>query len=296
LAEEQLKVNGHDSLQRFVFEHAPIRGEIIHLDATWRAVLERKDYPAVVRDVLGEMMAAAALLSATIKYDGSLILQVQGDGPVSLLVVECTSGRTMRALAHWSGEVQPMPLARLVDGGRLVITIDPGADAERYQSIVNVEGGTVADTLQDYLSRSEQLDTRLWLAADGAQAAGMLLQRLPGEQDRDAWNRAALLTETITRDELLALPAMAIIQRLYHQEDIRVFESDPVSFRCSCSRERVRAVLRMLGHDEVKAILDELGSVSANCEYCNQHYEFDRVDAEQIFAADLVSQAGPTRH
>ncbi len=288
-----------DSLQRFIFENAPIRGEIVHLDATWQAVLERRQYPPRVREVLGELMAAAALLTSTLKFDGRLIMQIQGKGPVSLLVVECTSDRTMRAIAQWQGEIPDAPLAALVGDGRLAVTIDPLKGKERYQAIVALEGLTVAEAFENYFARSEQLATRLWLASDPQQAAGMLLQRLPGAEqsdDNDAWVRAVHLGSTITREELLALPVREIVHRLYHEEDIRLFSRMPVSFRCSCSRARVEAVLRMLGRDEIHSILDEQGSVRVDCEFCGSRYEFDHIDAEQLFAALHSAPATPTRH
>jgi molecular chaperone Hsp33 len=288
----------HDNLQRFIFENAPIRGEIVHLDATWQAVLERRQYPPRVREVLGELMAAAALLTSTLKFDGRLIMQIQGKGPVSLLVVECTSDRTMRAIAQWQGEIPDAPLAALVGDGRLAVTIDPLKGKERYQAIVALEGLTVAEAFENYFARSEQLATRLWLASDPQQAAGMLLQRLPEADpvDDDAWARAVHLGSTITREELLALPVSEIVHRLYHEEDIRLFSRMPVSFRCSCSRARVEAVLRMLGRDEIHSILDEQGSVNVDCEFCGSRYEFDRIDAEQLFAALHSAPATPTRH
>jgi molecular chaperone Hsp33 len=287
-----------DSLQRFIFEHAPIRGEIVHLDATWRAVLERRDYPPRVRDVLGELMAAAALLTSTIKFDGRLIMQVQGSGPVSLLVVECTSDRTMRAIAQWDGEVPDAPLSELVGDGRLAVTIDPLKGRELYQAIVELEGLSVAEAFENYFARSEQLATRLWLASDTRQAAGMLLQRLPDSplSDDEAWIRAVHLGSTITRKELLALPVAEIIHRLYHEEDIRLFSRMPVSFRCSCSRRRVETVLRMLGRDEVHSILAEQGSIRVDCEFCGDSYEFDRIDAEQLLTGVHGTPATTTRH
>ena len=287
-----------DSLQRFIFENVPIRGEIVHLDATWQAVLERRQYPPRVREVLGELMAAAALLTSTLKFDGRLIMQIQGKGPVNLLVVECTSERKMRAIAQWQGEVPDAPLSELVGDGRLAVTIDPQKGQERYQAIVALEGLTVAAAFENYFARSEQLATRLWLASDPRQAAGMLLQRLPEAEhtDDDAWVRAVHLGATLTREELLALPVREIVHRLYHEEDIRLFSRMPVSFRCSCSRARVEAVLRMLGRDEIHSILDEQGSVSVDCEFCGGRYEFDRIDAEQLFAALHSAPAMPTRH
>ena len=291
-------MNTPDTLQRFVFEQAPVRGEIVHLDATWRAVLDRHDYPPVLRELLGELMAAAALLSATLKFSGSLIMQMQGTGPVKLLVVECNSDMTLRATATWEGELISPRLADLLGGGRFAITIDPQQVGQSYQGIVDLEGDSVAEVLQNYMTRSEQLDTRLWLAADATHAAGMLLQRLPGNphEDDEAWNRAQILGGTVTRGELLALPAVEVVRRLYHEEDVRLFESSPVSFRCSCSRERVTDMLRMLGYDEVKSVVAEQGSVEVDCEFCNRHFGFDAVDVEQIFAAEVVTPASSARH
>lgn len=287
-----------DSLQRFLFEHAAIRGELVHLDATWRAALDRHDYPPAVRGLLGELMAAAALLSATLKFNGSLTLQIQGNGPVGLAVVEATSERTLRGMAHWTGEPDPMPFPALVGEGRFVITIDPREGGQRYQGIVSLEGDTVSAALENYLTRSEQLDSRIWLAANTQHAAGMLLQRLPDRHDEDAdtWNRATHLGATLTRDELLSLPAPEIIRRLYHEEDVRVFDRENMRFHCGCSRERVANVLRMLGYDEVQSILHERGKIDVDCEFCNHHYTFDRVDSEQLFAAESAAPASPTRH
>lgn len=288
-----------DSLQRLIFEHAPVRGEIVNLNATWRAVLERHNYPLGLQNLLGEMMAAAALLAATLKFSGTLIMQMHGTGSVKLLVVECTSDMTMRATAKWEGEVASGTLAELLGEGRFAITIDPQEEGKQsYQGIVSLEGATVAEVLENYMLRSEQLETRLWLAADDQQASGMLLQKLPDHetQDADGWNRAIHLGSTLTRDELLHLPASQIIHRLFYEEDIRIFESALVSFGCSCTHERVADMLRMLGHEEVRSILDEQGKIEVNCEFCNRHYEFDAVDAEQLFATSVVASVPPTLH
>lgn len=287
-----------DSLQRFLLESTPVRGEIVHLDATWRAVLERRRYPAPLQSLLGDMMAAAALLSAILKFEGSLIMQMQGNGPVQLLVVEATSEHTLRATAKWEGDLAQGNVTELLGAGRFVISIVPTGGKQTYQGIVAIEGETIAQVLEHYMTRSEQLETRLWLASDSQQAAGMLLQKLPAAptQDADAWNRATQLGETIRREELLSLPAREIIRRLYHEEDVRVFDSRPVAFRCSCSRERVTSMLRLLGHDEVKSIIAERNSVEVDCEFCGRHYTFDAVDAEQVFAADVITRAPPTKH
>lgn len=285
-----------DTLQRFLFENNAIRGEIVHLDATYRAVLERRDYPPVLRGLLGELMAAAALLATTIKFEGKLSLQAQGHGPVKLLFAECTSRHTLRALAQWEGDVESAPLPQLLGDGRMVITIEPDGK-ERYQGIVALEGATLAQALEGYFAHSEQLETRLWLRTGADRAAGLLLQQLPRQQheDADAWNRAVHLGGSITGRELLGLTAPEIVRRLYHEEDIRLFSRLPVSFRCSCSRERVEGVLRMLGAAEVRDILAEQGRVGVDCEFCGGHYELDAVDVERLFTAPSPA-ISPTRH
>jgi molecular chaperone Hsp33 len=290
-----------DTLHRFLFENAPIRGEIVRLQATWRTVLERHDYPPVLRNAMGELMAAAALLTATLKLKGSLILQIQGNGPLSLLVVECNGDLAMRATAKWNEDLSSGTsdsLAELVGNGRFAITLDPKDGKQTYQGIVPLEGASVAEILQNYMTRSEQLETRLWLAADNECAAGMLLQKLPErpEQNVDAWQHAGHLANTVKAEELLNLPAKTLLHRLFHQEDIRLFDPQPVSFHCRCSREGVANVLRMLGHDEVNSILKEQGNIEVHCEFCNQRYLFDRIDAEQVFATNVITPGSATRH
>lgn len=287
-----------DTLQRFLFEHAPVRGEFAHLDATWRAVLERHDYPAPLRHVLGELMAAAGLLAATLKFDGAMVLQLHGSGPVSLIVVECTSDHTLRATAKWQGELSGTDLRALLGTGRFVITLVGADRSQTYQGVVDLQGGSVAACLEHYMRHSEQLDTRLWLAADGRRAAGLLLQRVPGraEPDEDAWRRIVHLGDTVKADELLDLGPEELLHRLYHEDDVRLFEARPVSFRCSCSSQRVYSMLRMLGQDEVRSLVAERGAVEVTCEFCNKCYQLDAVDAEQVFAAEAVSAPGSTRH
>lgn len=293
-------MNTPDHLYRFLFEHANVRGEIVHLRDAYQAVLARRDYPPAIRDLIGCALAATALLGSSIKFRGSLSLQIQGkseDG-LSLLVVQATSQGGLRALARWDGEIAPQAsLGELCPDGHLAITIDPD-EGDRYQGIVALEGDSLALTLDNYFQNSEQLPTRVWLAANAEQAAGMLIQRLPGEaSDDDAWNRAEALTSTITDTELLELNAATIIHRLYHEEDIRLFDPAPFHFQCTCSRERVSDVLRSLGQDEVREILQEQGQIEVHCDFCNQGYDFDSVDAERIFLADSgAPEVPPTRH
>ena len=287
----------NDSLQRFLFENLNVRGELVHLDSAWRAVLERHHYPEIVRDVLGEMMAASALLAATIKFDGTMIMQVRGNGPIAMMVVEYTSPGRMRAMAHWEGDVPEGDLKTKFGDGNLVITIDQGENMERYQGIVALVGDSLADAIDDYLERSEQLATRMWLVANGSKAAGLLLQKMPGEKrDEDDWHRVVTLGETVTNKELLELDSAEVVHRLFHEEDIRLFESEMLSFYCSCSRERVEIMLRGLGEEEVHNIIVEEGVVEINCEFCNQYYSFDKVDAEQLFIEQVAPDITSTKH
>ena len=287
-----------DSLQKFLFEHAPIRGEIVHLDQSWREVLVRHNYPVILRNLLGELAAAAVLLSATLKLDGALVLQIHGKGAVKLLVVECTGNLELRATAKWDGEILHGTLRELVGDGRFLITLDPKDGSQAYQGIVALEGDSVADILQNYMTRSEQLETRLWLAADGQEAAGLLLQKLPDQQgqDVDAWERASQLASTLKREELLSLPSEAIIHRLYHEEDIRLFNSQGVIFHCTCSRDNVSRMLKILGRNEVSEILSERSDIEVFCEFCNQRYVFDAIDVESVFIDSAPMGSNETMH
>ena len=290
-----------DTLHRFMLEAAGIRGEWVHLDASWQALLARHDYPPVVRDLLGQAYAAVALVAATLKFDGSLILQITGSGPVHMIVAQADGQGRLRGLARF--RETPPEDAGLVDcvgaDARLMLTLDPGDGGERYQGVVELEGNNLAAALDVYFERSEQLPTRVWLAADGDSAAGMLLQGVPGDdgravtRDSEDWNRATILAETLTGEELLALDAGTLLGRLFHEERVRLFDGSAVSFHCPCSRERVAETLRGLGRDEVRSIISERGAVEVTCEFCNAHYHFDAVDAERVCAPDASQPPTP---
>jgi molecular chaperone Hsp33 len=278
-----------DTLRRFLFEDFPVRGELVRLDASWRAVLERQDYPPAVRALLGEAMAAVVLLASTLKLDGMLTLQIQGDGDLHLLVVQCGSDLSVRGLAKWRGADPRGSLAELTGGGRLAITIERRRDRERYQGIVLADTDTLASCLENYFSRSEQLPTRLWLAADAGGAAGLLLQQMPGGQesaqgDPDGWNRARVLAETVSGEELLRLESRVLLRRLFHEEDLRLADHRPVFFRCTCTRERVEGALRLLGRGELDGLLEADGRIEVRCEFCNKAYGIDAVDVERLLA------------
>ena len=287
-----------DRLHRFLIENTNVRGELVHLDDTWRTLLTNGDYPSEVRLVLGQAVSAVALLAATVKFDGSLSLQISGDGPLHSLVVQATSQSTVRGLARWQGETGGKEFPDLIGTASLMLTIDPGARRERYQSVIAVEEANLSQVLQGYFQRSEQLPTRLWLAADHEQTGGLLLQRIPDEDDEEHedWNRISLLSATVKTDELLNLPAHDLLSRLYRQEDVRVFSPRSISHRCSCSEEKVKATLRALGAEELQSELDENGKIVVNCEFCGALYQYDSVDFAMLFLTDPAGPVGATRH
>jgi molecular chaperone Hsp33 len=303
-------MHDRDCLHRFVFEHYPIRGHLVHLDASWRALIEHREYPDAIRGVLGEAVAASLLLAATIKFDGVLSLQLRGDGFVHLMLAQCTSGLGVRGLARYQepaaggGEGGPRSgINDLIGAGNLTVTLETDDGAQRYQGIVPISGARLADSLQTYFENSEQLPTRLWLYADGQGASGMLLQRLPGGAERadaaavdDTWRRVQLIGDTLTSEELRTLTDAQILHRLFNEDDLRLFEPSPVYFRCRCSRERVAGMLQGLGEDETRAILAERGEVEVRCDFCNRAYVFDAVDVGRVFNAGASSHGGTTIH
>jgi molecular chaperone Hsp33 len=277
----------YDSFQRFLFEDLGIRGELVRLDSSWEAVRTHHAYPPVVAAQLGQALAAVVLLSATIKFKGSLILQAQSSGPLKTLVAQATHNRSIRGLAHWEGPVDEGNLAEIYGAGRLVLTIQ-NEGSEPYQGIVALEGSGLAEAIQTYFTLSEQLATRLWLAADQQRAAGLFIQELPsGQHSAGDWERIACLAETVTNTELLQLPAEELLYRLFNEEQVRLFEPEPVVFRCSCSRERIEGMLLSMGRQEVQGIVEDQGAVEVDCEFCNRHYHFDRVDVGALFARDI---------
>lgn len=298
-----------DTLQRFVFENTPIRGNLVNLTSTLQLALNKQHLPAGLKRALGELMAASALLTATLKMSGSLVLQIQSKGALKLLVVECNSEFGIRATAKWKGEVSDeQSLFDLLSQGQFMITLDPKDGRQAYQGIVALEGDSISTILENYMLRSEQIDTKIWLNCDGNAAVGMLLQKLPdtmnqitksedlSAEDLDAWNRIGHLADTITDDELLNLPTETILTRLFHEEDVRLFEASNTKFHCSCSRESVSGMLRMLGNDEITSIIEEQGKIEVNCDFCNAHYSFDKVDATQLMVSEVTTKARPEVH
>jgi molecular chaperone Hsp33 len=296
-----------DTLQKFMFENSPVRGELIEISEAWQQIQSRRSYPSVVSTILGEMMAAAALLSANLKFDGTIIMQIHGDGPVQLLVAECDATLRLRATAKLREDAvisEQAGLQELVNAngeGRFAITLDPAdkkPGQQAYQGIVALEGESVATVIENYMMRSEQLDTRLWLAADEKVARGLLLQKLPDDggktaplADADVWNRTVTLASTLNQQELLGTDIMTLLQRLYWEETVRVFDPRHPIFHCGCSREKVGNMLKMLGREEIDSALADLGKLDINCDFCGQDYLFDPVDCMQLFTLESIADA-----
>ena len=296
-----------DTLQKFMFENSLVRGELIEISDAWQQVQSRRTYPAVVSAIMGEMMAAAALLSANLKFDGTIIMQIHGDGPVQLLVAECDAALRLRATAKLREDAElseQAGLQELVNAngeGRFAITLDPTdkqPGQQAYQGIVALEGESVATVIENYMMRSEQLDTRLWLAADDKVARGLLLQKLPDDggkitplADADVWNRTVTLASTLNQQELLGTDIMTLLQRLYWEETVRVFDPRHPTFHCGCSREKVGNMLKMLGREEIDSALADLGKLDINCDFCGQDYLFDPVDCMQLFSLESIADA-----
>jgi molecular chaperone Hsp33 len=294
--------NGHgrDSLTRFLLHDAGVRGVRVHLDATWRQIRQRDTYPIAVSELLGEAAVAAALFTGHAKIDGRLSVQLRGEGALRTLFAECTASGTLRGIAQVEeGAPLPRDLRALGANAILAITIEnPGAEGReptRYQGMVALEADSLAGAFEGYFRQSEQLPTRLLLAADGEHAAGLMLQKLPGDSgDEDGWNRAVALFETLSPEELMAWPTETLLGRLFHEEAVEVLDVRPLRFACSCSRDRVGAMLHSLGQEEAEAAAVE-GVAHIRCEFCGQQYYFDADQIGEIFQPHGIEAAPPDR-
>ena len=284
-------MSNSDQIQRFMFEQHDIRGELVGLDEAYQTVLSKQDYSEAVRTLIGEWMAAASLLSEILKFEGSVILQARGAAGIGILMAECTHEQKIRAIAQVNGEVNSTNIPELFGNGHLVITISP-KKGSRYQGIVPMDSNSLAECLEHYFKQSEQLPTRIWLEADGKSAAGLFLQKLPTAQDAtdedkeasdNQWDHAVALAETIKADELLNLDNETILHRLYHEDDIRLFDNQDIEFHCTCSKERTAESIKTVGKDELLDILNEEPQITVTCQFCNETYKFDKIDVMAMF-------------
>lgn len=279
-----------DTLNRFLFDNHAIRGEITHLEQTYQTILDNHTYPVAVQKVLGELLVITSLLTATLKFEGDIAVQLQGDGPLSLAVVNGNDQQQLRGVARVKSDIaNNATLKEMVGNGYIVITITP-KNGERYQGIVGLESDTLIGCIENYFMQSEQLPTRLFVKTgvynNKPVAAGILLQILPGnENTSDSFEHLCTLTQTITSDELFELSTEEILYRLYNQEQVRLFETHNVTFKCSCSRERCEDSLMTLPANEIDQMLNEDGGkIDIHCDYCGKHYIFDTIDIAQIRA------------
>ncbi len=303
-----------DQLKKYLFEDHSARVQAVTLDQAWKTGMAHQSYPECVQQLLGELVAAAVLLAGNIKFDGSLVLQLQGDGPVTLIVVECSADLAIRATASLREGVQVPPASTLQSllnahgRGRFIVMLDPGRDkphAQPYQGVVPLEGQTVAEVLELYMRHSEQLDTRLWLAANADRCAGLLVQRLPDHggtnvaanaaEHEHAWERARHLAGTLKADELLALDTDTLIYRLFSEETLLAFEPQNIRWHCPCTHARVADMLRMLGRGEIESILSEQGHVDIACNFCGKPYRFDSIDCASLFIEAANTSADETK-
>lgn len=275
-----------DHLQRFIFENSCVRGEIIRLNKSLKTILQQHDYPAEISDLLGQTLCATGLLSATLKFDGSLTIQFQSQGPLRMLVAKSNKNYQIRGTAQWDEDSLPSNLLSDFKNGKLVITLQENKSNKRYQSIVDINYHSISQSLESYFLQSEQLETKLWLAYDHQKqaAAGLLLQKLPDTKDTEhQWEHIHTLANTITDQELLAWDNQTLLHKLFHEETIVLYEPHPVEFYCPCSTAKMLDAIRLLGEKEAMAILSTNKFVEVTCEYCNSHFEFGKEEVSRLF-------------
>lgn len=305
---------GGDRVRRFIFENRPVRGHWVHLERAWRELRAHSSYPAGVTGLLGEAVIASVLLAATLKFRGTLTFQLEGDGAVSLLVAQCTHDFGVRAVARYDrsaarrheggGAARDDALFRRLvgDSGRVTVTVEAEERSLRYQGIVPLAGASLAESLEAYFATSEQLPTRVLLAAGEAGIAGMLVQKLPGggenasEDVAAAWERAQRGIGRLNAAQLLRHPVEELLVRGFAEQDVRLFRGSEVHFECRCSEDRVAGILKALGAQEIRGVLAEQGSVTVTCEFCHRPYRFDAVDVEALFAGDPAQDGSQAVH
>ena len=283
-------MNDNDVLHRFRLERAGVRGGFVRIESSWAEVLRHARHPLALASLLGEALAASALLTSTIKFDGTLSIHLRTGGPLRLLFAECSSAGGLRGIAQWEGADPVTRVDLRQPDAQLAITIVNTQAATRYQGLVAVEAGTLAESLEGYFRQSEQLPTRIVLCQHGGRCGGLILQRvaesggIAGADDDDGWNRVGHLLATMTEADLVELPVETLLYRLFHEEGVRLEPARPLVFTCSCSQERVAGALRALGREESEAALDAQGIIEVTCQFCGRPYRLDRVDLELALA------------
>ena len=275
-----------DTLQRFIFEHVSIRGEIVHIEKTYQTIMNQRDYPSMVKNLLGEALVSCLLLASSIKFEGSLNLQFQGDDRLPLLLVQCDHELNIRAFAQYKKDLEIIDYATAFLQGKMVLTINQHNQTLAHQSIVPIQSTSMSDNLMMYFAQSEQVPTKVWLAVNEVMAAGMLLQLMPGQgshQREHFWEYAVQLGQTVSTDELLHLDNQTLLYRLYNETEIRLFESRSTRFQCRCTSEKMNQIIKIIGEDEANELIKEQGEIAINCDFCNQKYTFDSIDITFMF-------------
>ncbi len=275
-----------DTLQRFLFEHASIRGEMAYLEEAYKTIMEQRPYPPCVKKLLGEALISCLLLAGSIKFEGEVSLQFHGDHRLPLLLVQCDHQLQIRAFAKYEDSSADMDYNEAFLQGKMALMINQYNQTEAYQSIVPIRSTSMAENLVHYFAQSEQISTQVWLAVSEESVAGMLIQLMPGQdtlQREQFWEYAVHLGQTISDQELLTLDNETILHRLYHETELRLYPARSVSFHCRCTAEKMKQVLTVLGEKEVKELLEEKGTVDIRCDFCNQQYFFDAIDVTMLF-------------
>ena len=275
-----------DTLQRFMFEHASIRGEIAHLDDTYKTIIQQHPYPQMVKQLLGQALVSCLLLTGSIKFEGEITLQFQGDKRLPLLLVQCDHQLQLRGFAKYQQDGDDVDYKAAFLEGKMVLTINQNDQTQAYQSVVPILSLQMGENLMHYFAQSEQVASHVWLAVSDETAAGMLLQLMPDQntqQREEFWEYAVQIGQTISEKELLTLDNPTILHRLYHETELRLYTARPVRFRCRCSEEKMKQVLTVLGEVETKQLLQEKGVVDVACDFCNRHFRFDAIDVTLLF-------------
>lgn len=275
-----------DTLQRFMFEHASIRGEIAHLDETYKTIMQQHPYPPKVKKLLGEALISCLLLAGSIKFEGDVSLQFHGDKRLPFLLVQCDHQLNIRAFAKYQDDSDDIDYDSAFLEGKMVLIINQNKQTQAYQSVVTIRSTSMSDNLTHYFSQSEQVATQVWLAVNDDSAAGMLLQLMPGQDStgrEQFWEYAVHLGQTISEHELLTLDNPTILHRLYHETELRLYTARSVRFQCRCNPEKMKQVLTVLGETDVQQLLQEKGHVEVRCDFCNQEYLFDSIDITLLF-------------
>ncbi|PKM11794.1 MAG: Hsp33 family molecular chaperone HslO [Gammaproteobacteria bacterium HGW-Gammaproteobacteria-3] len=285
-----------DKLRRFLFEDLGIRGVWVSLDQSWQAVKRHQYGSEPMQEQLGQALAAVAMLSSTLKSKGAIILQTQGNGALETLVASATEQRKIRGLVRARNDMSSASLPDLFGEGYLALTIK-SENAEPYQGIVPLQGQSIGQALETYFNQSEQIDTHIRLCAHAGNAAGLLVQALPDKHsDKEDWQRISLLADTLTDKELFTLDCETLLYRLFNQDQVRLFDTEPVAFECACSTIKIEATLESLGRPELDSVIAEQGEINVDCEFCGRHYRFDQADVARLFATHPDVSVPDTRH